>query len=299
MSSKIDILFEELFGYRPKKDGEAYEKISVAVMKLLNRANKVTHDERLRGTFSNTLYQIDVMLEEQSNKKMGEAKDYTVKGAKVGRGDIQKLGGALIDLDEVSEGMFFSATDYTKPAIKYAEASAKMSGKDIQLYNLRPSTKLDEQGRIMKIVIEMHILLPEYEKAVYKPVISDAGNAEIKRLLEEKELTESTFKIGVEDFYDENGIVVTSVSELTSNNFGGGSQGPAKGSFYLKGKFFKISGYLIELSGLTYDIPFSESIETIEVDIQGEHKILIRNQNGSINKLITDEELREIINEIK
>ncbi|WP_396126071.1 restriction endonuclease [Cytobacillus firmus] len=51
---------------------------------------------------------------------MGEAKDYTVQGNKVGRPDIQKLGGAFGDLKDIKEGLFFSATDYTKPAIKYA-----------------------------------------------------------------------------------------------------------------------------------------------------------------------------------
>ena len=114
MSSSIDILFEQLFGYKPKKSGEAYEIISAAVMKLFNKNCKVSHDEELRGTFSNTLYQIDVLLEHQSKKEMGEAKDYTVQGKKVGREDLQKLGGALVDLDEVSGGIFFSATDYTK-----------------------------------------------------------------------------------------------------------------------------------------------------------------------------------------
>ncbi|WP_046226984.1 hypothetical protein [Paenibacillus dauci] len=84
MTSKIDILFEELFGFKPKKSGEAYEKISAAVMKLLYKDSKVTHDEKLKGEFSDTLYQIDVMLEDESKKRMGEAKDYTVKGAKVG-----------------------------------------------------------------------------------------------------------------------------------------------------------------------------------------------------------------------
>ncbi|WP_410511535.1 restriction endonuclease [Paenibacillus sp. BR2-3] len=299
MSSPIDILFEQIFGYKPKKDGEAYEKISAVAMKLLNKDSNVTHDEKLRGSFSNTLYQIDVLLEQQSKKEMGEAKDYTVKGAKVGRGDLQKLGGALIDLNEVSSGMFFSATDYTGPAIKYAEASSKMIGKDIQLYNLRPSTKLDEQGRIMKIIISMHIFLPEYEKATYAPIFSNNGNSEIKRLIKEGQLIEGQHRICVDNFYDQKENVVTSVSELTSNNFGGGFGHSAQGSFYLKGKYLKISGHLIELLGLTYDIPFSQTVETIEIDAQGEHKLLIRNQTGAIDKLITDKELREITKDVK
>lgn len=38
-------------------------------MKLLHKDSKVTHDEKLRGEFSDTLYQIDVMLEEEAKKE--------------------------------------------------------------------------------------------------------------------------------------------------------------------------------------------------------------------------------------
>ncbi len=56
MGSPIDILFEQIYGYRPKKDGEAYEILSASVMKLLEKKSLVTHDRKLRGSFSKTLY---------------------------------------------------------------------------------------------------------------------------------------------------------------------------------------------------------------------------------------------------
>ena len=43
---------------------------------------------------------------------MVEAKDYSIEGKKVGRGDIQKQAGALNDLP-IKQGIFASAIDYT------------------------------------------------------------------------------------------------------------------------------------------------------------------------------------------
>lgn len=107
MSSPIDLLFEDMFGNKPNKDGTAYEILSAAVMKLLEENALVKHDEKLKGTFSNTFYQLDVLIQQEARKEMGEAKDYTKKGSKVGRPDLQKLAGALIDLSEVDGGVFF------------------------------------------------------------------------------------------------------------------------------------------------------------------------------------------------
>ncbi|QLG42072.1 MULTISPECIES: restriction endonuclease [unclassified Paenibacillus] len=264
-------------------------------MKLLYKESKVTHDEKLRGEFSNTLYQIDVMLEDKSKKRMSEAKDYTVKGAKVGRGDIQKLSGALVDLNEVTGGAFFSATDYTKPAMEYAEASSKMFGKDIQLYNLRPSTELDEEGRITKILITISIFTPKDNEIVYTPIFSENGKEKIDQLIKEGKLVEGKVQVLIENFYDENRNVITSLSELASTNIHKGFEDMAQGSFYLKGQFLEISGHLIELLGLSYCVPFLKTDETIEVNPYGKHKLLIRNQDGSINKLITDEEIKKSI----
>jgi hypothetical protein len=109
----------------------------------LLEGGKVRHDAKLRGQFSKTLYQLDVHHQPNPGEMatMGEAKDYSDRGAKVGRGDLQKLAGALPDLAEVKGGAFFSATGFTSPAKKYAEAASTLTGgKDISLYELTPST---------------------------------------------------------------------------------------------------------------------------------------------------------------
>jgi len=114
MSSTIDELYESIFGELPKKKGTAYERLAAAAWKLLDDDSNVAHDTRIRGYFSKSSYQIDVDAIDKEGRHAGEAKDYTDRSAKVGRSDLQKLGGALPDID-VNSGKFFSATGYTKP----------------------------------------------------------------------------------------------------------------------------------------------------------------------------------------
>jgi len=126
------------------------------------------HDARIRGQFSKTLYQLDVRHRSADGKiTMGEAKDYSALGTKVGRGDLQKLGGALPDLREVDAGAFFSATGYTKPAKQYASAATSITGgKAISLYEIDVSTEEDEKGIVKAIVINMHAIIPHPERGV-------------------------------------------------------------------------------------------------------------------------------------
>ena len=115
MASPIDKLFEVVFGFVPAREGEAYEKFASIACKLLDKDQKIVHDTRIRGEFSKSLYQIDVLTTKENAVSFGEAKDYTDREGKVGRPDLQKLGGALPELP-VQSGTFFSATGYTKPA---------------------------------------------------------------------------------------------------------------------------------------------------------------------------------------
>ena len=39
MASSIEVLFEQIFGVKPKKEGEAFEKFASIAFKLLNNLN--------------------------------------------------------------------------------------------------------------------------------------------------------------------------------------------------------------------------------------------------------------------
>jgi len=61
----------------------------------IERGN-VTHDTRMRGAVSNTVYQIDVLHRSADGQtsKVAEAKDHSQRGSKVGRAEIQERVGA-------------------------------------------------------------------------------------------------------------------------------------------------------------------------------------------------------------
>lgn len=67
----------------------------------------MTHDDKLRGQFSKTLHQLDIHSKSDDGSTMGEAKDYSLQDKKVGRGGLQKQGGAVPDLEEIDAGAFF------------------------------------------------------------------------------------------------------------------------------------------------------------------------------------------------
>jgi hypothetical protein len=174
MPSVIDQLYLEIFGEMPPKNGEAYERFAALVCKSLAGADPVFHDQQMRGLLSKSMYQLDVQEGKSEATKFGEAKDYTERGSKVGRGDLQKLAGALGDLPVVG-GKFFSATDYTKPAKQYAQAAKEIVGKPIELYHLRPSTDRDLDGRILSIRINLHVLAPKYGPECFRPEFTPGG----------------------------------------------------------------------------------------------------------------------------
>lgn len=293
MPSKTDEIFEKIFSRTPNKDGVAFEQLAAIICHLIN-GGEVKHDNKLRGEFSKTLYQLDVHQIAESASLMGEAKDYSVRDSKVGRGDIQKLGGALPDLKEINSGMFFSATGYTKPAQKYAEEAQDIIGKPITLYGLRPSTELDERGFIKTIIIKVYITTPQPQNAKWSPRITEKGQDALKKLLKEgQELLE--VQSALHFFYDDKGREVLSLQELTSYGYGDINQdtGKTHACFCLTGKYIKIKGVLAEIHGLEYEVPYTHETEEIRITDDSENRLALLDKDGNAIKIITDKKLRK------
>lgn len=291
--SPIDELFQEIFGERPNKAGTAYEMLACIAEHLMNQG-EVTHDDKIRGAFSNSLYQIDVLSDDGKDKAMGEAKDYTIQNKKVGRGDMQKLGGALPDLPAVTKGKFFSATGYTEPAKKYAAASKNFpSGKPIEIFEFRPSTERDEEGTIQTIVIHMHFIIPRPQQGKWKPHLTEAGVAACKTLMAEGE-TEFQYSLQLEKFYDSSGSEILTLHKLTSQNYGevNSETKSAHGCFVLAGHYIYIENVLAELKGLEYEIPHGEIHEKMEITDNCNCRFVVRGSDGEIVRFITDEQIR-------
>lgn len=294
MPSPIDDLYEALFGTRPTKDGEAYEKIAAAVCKLLSQGSPVFHDQRMRGLLSNSLYQIDVLKNEDENDpSFGEAKDYTDAERKVGRPDLQKLGGALPDL-KVSSGLFFSATDYTKPARQYASAAKDIVGKPISLMHLRPSTEEDENGRIKRIVLQLTVRTPNYDKSQFGCVFTEEAKV---RVLELKNSGDERFAgkgISIDRIYNSDGELACTIAELTAKGFPEPVSEASEACYVLPGLSIKIGDEFFPIKGIQYRVLFDELVQEIQINANGKAVFLVRDDNGSIDTLVTDADLKRV-----
>lgn len=295
MPSPIDEIFRQIFGYLPTKRGAAFERLAAIALHLLEEEGVVQHDARLRGSFSDTLYQIDVHHVTPKGATMGEAKDYTEQNEKVGRGDLQKLAGALPDLDSVHAGAFFSATGYTGPAKKYAQAAANLTGgKGIVLYELKPSTETDEEGFIKTIIINIHFVTPLRWKAKFQPHFTAKGCAALKALIP-KGAERCQVQMLLEEFFDCGGNKISSIFELTSKGYGDIDQSTQKatGCFLLRDHFIRVSGIMVEISGIEYEMPFEYSTREIRITDDIEHRFVISDENGNPLRILPDKILQQ------
>ena len=297
MASPIEQLYLSIYGELPQKSGAAFERLASIAMYLLY-GGEVRHDAKLRGQFSKTLYQLDVHHQPTSGDKatMGEAKDYSDRGAKVGRGDLQKLAGALPDLAEVKGGAFFSSTGYTSPAKKYAEAAAPLTGgKDISLYELTPSTEQDENGFIKKIVINAHFEFPIPSKGQFIPALTETAQELLKsKFLKEGE-SKFTFQLGLSEFFDAEGNSILTLEALTTTGYGETKEDDktSHGCYLLSGHHLNVNGVLAELKGLEFHVPHEYFTRQIIITDNSTNRFVVKDENGQALLILTDKRLQQ------
>ncbi|MFI3188993.1 hypothetical protein BCS42_07790 [Crenothrix sp. D3] len=297
MPSPIEYIFKEIFGSLPNKKGTAYEQLAAIAMYELNEGSNVKHDDRLRGQFSKSLYQLDVHHQNENGTAiMGEAKDYSEQGKKVGRDDLQKLGGALPDIKEINSGIFFSATGYTKPARQYAEAADQITGgKPISLYELKVSSEEAEEGFVKTFTINIHASVAHPESGEFTAAFTTDGKDVLKSLLKKGIEDSIIVNEGVSEFYDETGAVILSIEELTSIGYGDVDTeiNCAHACYWLPEHYIMIEGMLISIYGLEYKIPFSFIHREFQITDDSTHRLVIKDENGKSLKILTDDKIRE------
>lgn len=292
--SPSDELYYKLFGEYPSKSGIALERLAtIAYNEIM--ANKAWVDQRIKGTYSDSVYQLDGLISTNEGQKMLEAKDYSIRGCKVGRDDLQKLSGALLDIDNISKGVFASATDYTKPAKQYAESTIKMpNAKPIELYEIRPSTKDDEEGRVKSICIQINIVTPDFNNGKYIPHFS----MDTYKALDTDGLLGVQIKMQLDNFYDKDGNVKVTLHELTKNLSKDicidKNSSEIKGEWDLKHLYIPLpNGKLYELDKIEYNIPIVTDKEDIIIESNENPCLSIRSTDHKINVLLTEEKLKK------
>lgn len=296
MASPIEELFQEIFGYLPTKPGAAYERLAAIAMQLLDDG-EARHDARMRGKFSETLYQLDVLCRDQNGQAtMAEAKDYSSSGEKVGRADIQKLGGALPDLEDIRAGAFFSATGYTTPATKYANAASQITGgKGIRLYELAASTEEDEKDFLRSIVLNLHIAAPDLSRAKFTAAFTTEGYEVLSAAVLGEGEESKAISYQLRELYTASGDVGESLESITKHGYGDIDEATScvHACFWLPDRWIRAEGVLAGIKGIEYTIPFSRLHRRIEISDDSERRLVLRDENGSPLRVLTDRKLRE------
>lgn len=295
-NSEIDKIFEDIFGFKPNKDGASYEMLCAAVLKIIDPSQDVYFDTKITPKFSKYKYQIDVSIKESDNTNVGEAKDYTIRKAKVGRSDIQKLGGTLNDL-ESKKGLFFSATGYTKPAQSYAEHSIEINKKPIELFTLRPFIETDKDGRILGVNFEGSYHYLDFENGYYEIIFTEQSKAIIKEYCTKRNLKEFNYNVSLEKIFDSKGDTKYTLYNLTWNlskklRY---DMDLMHGCFITKDGYINIDNYFYSIEGIEFKIDAKIFVDKFTITVEDKCKLLIKSESGKIDKIITEDELKSVI----
>ena len=292
--SLYDDLYYELTGSYLAKEGAAYEKLSAAVIGILQKKG-VSHDMRIRGQ-SGSVYQIDGLVEKII---MIEAKDYAKRNHKVSRSDLQKQEGALIDLPRVGEGYFASATGYTKPARQYAEGTkTNEHAKPITPFNIRKSTVEDEKGRIKVIAVKMDFASVEYRPDEFQIVWYDD---QVRQAFESalKAIGNDSIGLSFSYLYDDEGNPSITIEEISRSQQPTFKEGEAEveGMFTVEANI-KAFDRLFKIKGIRYKADIVHHIKNFEVKKEGEALLLAQCEDLSIDTLLTDREIKEALRKL-
>lgn len=293
--SIYDDLYYDLTGSYLSKEGAAYEKISTAIIGILQDKG-VAHDMRIRGK-SGSIYQIDGLVDKII---MVEAKDYAKRNSKVGRGDLQKQEGALTDLEDITEGYFASATDFTTPARKYAKGTtANEVQKEIKTFDIRMSSEDDMKGRVKVINVKMIARWPEFRPNGFRIIWYDkATEVAFQQHSSSMDPTYIGFQIHV--FYDALGNVIDTIENVseTQQPKYSDSDTEVSGTFNVDA-YISVADKLFHIKGISYIADIITELNDFEVKKEGDALMLAKCDDLDINTLITDVELKQSLLKLK
>ena len=279
--SSIDEFFHGIYGFYPEKAGQAYELLVNAALKKINKDSDVKYNQYKEGIYSQQKYQLDGI---KDDKESIEAKDYTIRNEKVGRPDVQKQEGGLIDLP-YEGGIFASATGYTRNAEKYAEGTYKNpNGKPIDLYDIRPSTEEDEEGRIKTIIVNINSIYLDFNNWTVTPIFTKVSR---EKLIEQ--FGENRIPIRMESIYNSDKSVFITLKDWTNS-----LKDVLMGESDFSNKYILIQDSLYEISKMKYNIPIKKDLQELRIEQDGNACLLVKNSDGTTNTLLTDVQLKNI-----
>lgn len=291
----MDAVFEQIFGYIPSKKGKGLELLAGAVLKIINEAKDVTHDVKKSGLYSSDFYQIDVLVDDSKDSLFVEVKDYSERNSKTGRADVQKLAGALNNLD-IDKGVLISSTGFTKPTIQYSKSTKfNPKAKEINLCLIRPATEQDTKNLIFEIVIDASFQMLDHSKSKTKIVLEQNSLNKALERLKKGGLKAGLYEIRVKEFFDKNGQHLSYVQEVITTKLPSEVEGKHMGTWYPKVEtYVKFKGILIQLNAVEYEFVYNTHTIKDFVHIKEEPLLVAKSEDLGLDYIITKRQLNGI-----
>lgn len=292
----MDELFEEIFGQKPSKRGKGFEMLTGAVLKIINEARDVTHDVKRLGLYSSDFYQIDVLVDDNQEMLFVEAKDYSETNNKTGRGDAQKLAGALNNLN-IDKGLLVSATGFTKPTIQYSKSTKlNPNAKEINLCLLRPTINEDTKNLILEIVVNAFIQSMDESKSKTNILINPTSLKQTEEEWKAEGVKEGYYETRINEFFDKTGKHIAYVSEIITTKLPYNDKGEHKGVWRPNEEtYVKIMGKLLKIDGVEYEFAYITNKIDNFVHIKEEPVLTVKSEDLNIDYIITKRQLSGII----
>lgn len=288
--SENDELYKMLFGDYPTKSGKAYEVLSTAALEIASHSNESFLDQHIKGV-SGAIHQLDGRVIVKDMDVMLEAKDYKNK---IGLGIVRGVEGALTDLP-VNRG-YIAGAGFTSPAKLYAKGTSENPlHKRITLLDIRGSKTDDIPGRITGFRLNFRVSpFPEMNKITWYFVFSKST---ISKIMEDGvDLAKETNIYLV----NSDGIFIDILTVFQKKAFETIKKGSFKDKetvddqFQFPDLFARLSNnQLYPVDYLHYTVPVCVIDDSIIVKPNGNPVLYIKSDDGTINKLITDTDLRE------
>jgi len=284
----MDDFFEKIYGFKPKKRGGGYELLVGAVLKILNQDATVSHNVFVKSEYSNDTYQVDNLLKKEHEEVFVEVKDYSEK---VGRPDVTKLSGALLCLP-LDKGIVATTKGFTRNAKQYVDDCAKNpNAKPIDLYIIRAVLDKDLKGRISEIQVQIFIEGMDFSKAIFTPHFTEEAFSMLQKMGYAKG---TQVNIRIEAFYRKDGSVIETLFNLThALNKKSCNGGAHAGKWeFSEPAYILFNNELMPITSVEYNIPIR--LDKVAFKIGAKPLIYVHSQDGSIDKIISEEQLKSI-----
>src|SRR5690606_41246809 len=141
-------------------------------------------------------------------------------------------------------------------------------------------------------VINLVMITPDYNHGTFNPVWTKDRIEKLRYEIGEHQ----PISLQIDRFYTSEGVIDCLMRDFTYHNQPitiNIHDEHAEGCWLLHEKYVRINNGLYELKGIEYKIPYKRNSSSFTVEGDGIPRVLIKSEDGTINKLLTDSELRK------